>query len=38
MVVHPLNHWYGAVDKDKIDEILEALEEGEGVSKYLITE
>jgi (2Fe-2S) ferredoxin len=38
MVVHPLNLWYGAVNKEKIDEILEALEEGEAVSKYLITE
>jgi len=38
MVVHPLNHWYGTINKAKIDEILDALEEGKGVSKYLITE
>ena len=38
MVVHPNNHWYGAVDKSAIDEILDALEEGEAAEKYLISD
>ena len=37
MVIHPLNAWYGEVDsKTKIDEILDALEDGEVCKKYLI--
>jgi (2Fe-2S) ferredoxin len=28
MIVYPEAHWYGSVDEDKIDEILDALEEG----------
>jgi len=39
MVVHPNNHWYGGVDsEEKIDEILDALEEGEACSDYLISD
>lgn len=39
MVVHPNNYWYGGVDsEDKIDEILDALEEGEAAEDYLITD
>lgn len=39
MVVHPKNEWYGAVDSEEtIDEILDALENGETCEKYLISE
>lgn len=38
MVVHPANLWYGGVDsEDVVDEILDALEEGEACEKYLIS-
>ncbi len=37
MVIQPNNYWYGGVDsEDKIDEILDALEEGEAVEEYII--
>lgn len=36
MVVYPQNWWYGNVDEDKIEEILDALEEGKPVEEYLI--
>lgn len=39
VVVHPNNFWYGGVENtDIIDEILDALEEGEACEKYLISE
>ena len=38
MVIHPNNLWYGGVTEDRIDEILDALEEGEAVEEYLITD
>ena len=38
MVVHPNNYWYGGINEEKIDEILDALEEGEAVEDYLISE
>lgn len=39
MVVHPNNFWYGSVQsEDDIDEILDALEEGEACEKFLISE
>ncbi|ARM30569.1 ferredoxin [Prosthecochloris sp. HL-130-GSB] len=39
IVVYPENHWYGEVDsEEKIDEILDALEEGEACDTYLISE
>jgi (2Fe-2S) ferredoxin len=38
MVVHPNNYWYGAVTKDAIDEILDALENNEAATKYLISD
>ena len=39
MVVHPNNFWYGGVDsEEKIDEILDALEEGEAFDELLITD
>ena len=39
MVIQPQNAWYGEVEKKKkIDEILDALEENEVCSKYLISD
>ncbi len=38
MVIHPNNLWYGGLTEEKIDEILDALEEGEAVEEYLISE
>ena len=39
MVIHPNNYWYGGVEsEDVVDEILDALEEGESCEKYLISE
>ncbi|NEO25514.1 MAG: (2Fe-2S) ferredoxin domain-containing protein [Kamptonema sp. SIO4C4] len=35
MMVYPDNYWYGEVDEDAIDEILDALEEGEPAADYL---
>lgn len=37
MVIHPENLWYGEVDsEDKIDEILDALEDGEVAEPYAL--
>ena len=37
MVIHPDNLWYGNVDsEDAVDEILDALEDGETAAGYLI--
>lgn len=38
MVVHPNNYWYGGVTEERIDEILDALEEGNAVEEYIITD
>lgn len=39
MVIHPKNWWFGKVDSEAaVDEILDALEEGEPCEKYLISE
>lgn len=39
VVVHPENHWYGEIDsEEKMDEILDALEDGEACEAYLISE
>ncbi len=39
MVVQPADYWYGGVDSEEvIDEILDALEEGEAAEKYLISD
>ena len=37
MVIHPGNLWYGRLTEGKIDEILDALEEGKAVEEYLIS-
>ena len=36
MVVYPQQYWYGEIDEEKIDEILDALEEESSVEEYLI--
>jgi (2Fe-2S) ferredoxin len=39
MVVHPCNEWYGGVGSEEVvDEILDALEEGETCAERLISE
>ncbi len=39
MVIHPNNWWFGKVaSEEAVDEILDALEEGEPCEKYLISE
>jgi len=38
MVIYPQGHWYGGVEsEDTVDEILDALEDGEVVDNLLIT-
>ena len=37
MVVHPDNVWYGKVNEEAIDEILDAMQEGETCPKYELT-
>ncbi len=36
MVVYPAGYWYGDLNEEKLDEILDALEDGEAVDDYLI--
>jgi (2Fe-2S) ferredoxin len=36
MVVYPAGWWYGEVDSGKVDEILDALEEGRPASDLLL--
>lgn len=38
MVIHPNNWWYGGINEERIDEILDALEEGNAVEDYLIAD
>ena len=39
MVVHPRNEWYGGVNSEEVvDDILDALEEGEACEDHLISE
>jgi (2Fe-2S) ferredoxin len=35
MMVYPDNYWYGNVDEEAIDEILDALEDGKPAEDYL---
>jgi (2Fe-2S) ferredoxin len=38
IVIHPNNLWYGKVETEEaIDEILDALEDGQACEKYLIS-
>jgi (2Fe-2S) ferredoxin len=36
MIDYPSGHWYGGVDEEAIDAILDAIEEGEVAEDYLI--
>ena len=36
VVVYPQGWWYKEMDEDKIEEILDALEEGNAVEEYLM--
>ena len=36
MIVYPEGFWYGEVNEDKIDEVLDALEDGEPATSLLI--
>jgi (2Fe-2S) ferredoxin len=37
MVIHPDNTWYGGItDESQMDEILDAIENGTTVDKYVI--
>ena len=37
MVVYPQGLWYGNVTQERLDEILDALEDGDAVEEYLLT-
>lgn len=37
IVIYPQNYWYGNIDEDAVDAILDALEDGESCEEYLIT-
>ena len=38
MVIYPENYWYGNIENtDAIDEILDALEDGQTADKYLLS-
>ena len=37
IVIYPQNYWYGNVDEEAIDAILDALEDGKAREEYLIT-
>ncbi|MDR1866288.1 MAG: (2Fe-2S) ferredoxin domain-containing protein [Bacteroidales bacterium] len=36
VVIQPNNYWYGGVNEDRVEEILDALEAGNAVEEYLI--
>jgi len=36
MVVYPHGHWYGEVDESAVDQILDALEQGEAAEELLL--
>jgi (2Fe-2S) ferredoxin len=39
LVIHPNNFWYGGIDsEEKIDEILDALENNEAAEDYIISD
>ncbi len=37
MIVYPEAFWYGNINESAIDEILDALEEGEAAEQYLLS-
>lgn len=38
MVIYPEGYWYGRVDEDSIDQILDALAEGKAVEDLMIVQ
>jgi (2Fe-2S) ferredoxin len=36
VIIQPNNYWYGGVTKEKLDEILDALEEDKEVADYTL--
>ncbi|MCK5267412.1 MAG: (2Fe-2S) ferredoxin domain-containing protein [Spirochaetes bacterium] len=36
MIIYPNNYWYGNINEEVVDEILDALENGESVKEHLI--
>lgn len=38
VVVYPQNWWYGNINEEAVDEILDSLESGQPAEKYLISE
>lgn len=38
MIDYPSNNWYQELDEEKVDEILDAIEEGEVAEDYLMKE
>ena len=36
MVVYPEGWWYGELTEERVDEILDALQEGKAVEEYLL--
>ncbi len=36
MAVYPEGYWYGQVDEERLEQILDALEEGKPVEEYLV--
>ncbi len=36
MAIFPEGYWYGSVDEDRLEEILDALEAGEPLKEYLL--
>lgn len=37
MIIYPAGWWYGEIDEDKIDQILDALEDGRPVTEFLLS-
>ncbi|HOJ77643.1 MAG TPA: (2Fe-2S) ferredoxin domain-containing protein [Bacillota bacterium] len=37
LVIYPEGHWYGNLDEEAIDQILDALEAGEVAEEYILT-
>ncbi len=37
MIDYPSGHWYGKITEEAVDEILDAIENGEVCAKYLIS-
>jgi (2Fe-2S) ferredoxin len=37
MVIYPEGHWYGEIDEEKVDAILDALQKGEAAESLLLS-